>query len=68
VDWPAWPDSVAALQKLAVDSELISASNIDTIALEKIVITGALRDVPFAALIGNDKSKACKPEVGHWIR
>ncbi|KAF4551756.1 Hypothetical protein D9617_12g036460 [Elsinoe fawcettii] len=61
-DWPAWSDSVAALQALAVNSKLILVSNMDTTTLEKIVTVGGLKDVQFAALIGSDKSKAFKPD------
>ncbi|PSK34549.1 hypothetical protein B9Z65_8875 [Elsinoe australis] len=61
-DWPAWWDTVQALQTLAEDSKLVLVSNMDTEVLEKIVSTGALREVRFAALIGSDKSRAFKPD------
>lgn len=61
-DWPAFPDTVAAMQSLAQRSKLVLLSNMDTSTLEAIASRGALRDVPIAACVGCDKTGGFKPD------
>ncbi|KAF2157793.1 HAD-like protein [Myriangium duriaei CBS 260.36] len=60
--WPAFPDTVEALQSLAKNSKLVLLSNMDTETLEYIAGQGALQHVPIAACIGRDKSHGFKPD------
>ncbi|GAM86508.1 hypothetical protein ANO11243_045220 [Dothideomycetidae sp. 11243] len=60
--WPAFPDTVAAMQTLAKRSKLVLLSNMDTETLSYIAEKGELRDVPIAAVIGRDKSGGFKPD------
>jgi FMN phosphatase YigB (HAD superfamily) len=61
-DWPAFVDTVSAMQKLAKNAKLILVSNMDTVTLETITTTGALKDVPIADLQGGDIAGAFKPD------
>lgn len=61
-DWPAFVDTVSVMQRLAQNAKLILVSNMDTVTLETITTTGALKGVPVADLQGGDIAGAFKPD------
>jgi 2-haloacid dehalogenase len=60
-DWPVFPDSVAALQRLARHAKLVIVSNVDRASFERTRTTW-LRDVEIAAVVTAEEVGAYKPD------
>ncbi|MBT9386542.1 HAD-IA family hydrolase [Pseudooceanicola sp. CBS1P-1] len=58
-DWPAFPDSVAALKRLGQHYTLVAMTNSDDWALDHF---DATLDHPFDVLVTAEKAEACKPD------
>lgn len=59
--WPAFPDSVAAMQALARRYKLVALSNVDDASLARCM-AGTLHGVPFAATYTAEQVGAYKPD------
>lgn len=64
-DWPAFPDTVAALQTLSNNKGciLVPVTNMDAKALDTICKSGALQGIPFARRLSSTTTQAFKPST-----
>ncbi|KAI0443011.1 HAD-like domain-containing protein [Xylaria telfairii] len=63
--WPAFPDTVEALKKLAQRYKLIVLSNVDKAAFEK-TRTGPLQGVEFTAVYTAQEIASYKPDLRNF--